>query len=87
MAGDYATGLEWGRRAVRLTPDLSGHWRALALSTALGHTEEARAAVAMARQLHPDYSASWVERASPLVHAADRARYCDILRRVGLPNE
>jgi adenylate cyclase len=88
MAGDYATGLEWGRRAVRLTPDFSAHWRALALSAAmLDHTEEARAAVAMARQLQPDFSVAWVERASPLVHAADRARYCDILRQVGLPKE
>jgi hypothetical protein len=27
------------------------------------------------------------QRASPLVYAADRARYYDILRRVGLPGE
>jgi adenylate cyclase len=88
MAGDYATGLEWGRRGVRLSPDLPAHWRALALSAAmLGQTEEARAAVATARQLQPDYSVAWVERASPLVYAADRARYCDILKRVGLPEE
>jgi adenylate cyclase len=88
MAGDYATGLEWGRRAVRLSPDLPGHWRALALSaTMLGRTEEAQAAVATARQFQPDYSVAWVERASPLVYATDRARYCDILKRVGLPEE
>jgi hypothetical protein len=53
----------------------------------LGQTEEARTAVATARQLQPDYSVAWVERASPLVYAADRARYCDILKRVGLPEE
>ncbi|WP_046869421.1 adenylate/guanylate cyclase domain-containing protein [Microvirga massiliensis] len=86
MAGDYAAGLEWGRRAVRQSPDYAGHWRALALSAAmLGHTEEAKAAVATARQLQPDYSVEWVERASPLVHAADRSRYCEVLRPVGLP--
>jgi adenylate cyclase len=88
MAGDYGAGLEWGRRAVRLTPDLSGTWRALALSAAmLGEAEEARAAVEMARRLQPDYSVAWVERASPLVNASDRARYCDILRPMGLPEE
>jgi adenylate cyclase len=88
MAGDYAAGLDWGRRAVRRSPDVSGHWRALALSAAmLGNLEEAQAAVARARQLQPDYSVAWVERASPLVHAADRARYCDILRQVGLPED
>jgi adenylate cyclase len=88
MAGDYAAGLDWGRRAVRQSPDVSGHWRALALSAAmLGNLEEAQAAVARARQLQPDYSVAWVERASPLVHAADRARYCDILRQVGLPED
>ena len=88
MAGDYAAGLDWGRRAVRQSPDVSGHWRALALSAAmLGYLEEAQAAVARARQLQPDYSVAWVERASPLVPAADRARYCDILRQVGLPED
>jgi adenylate cyclase len=88
MAGDYAAGLGWGQRAVRQTPDLVGGWRALALSAAmLGHLEEAQEAVARARQLQPDYSVAWVQRESPLVHAADRARYCDILRQVGLPEE
>jgi adenylate cyclase len=88
MAGDYAAGLDWGRRAVRQTPDLVGGWRALALSAAmLGHLEEAQEAVARARQLQPDYSVAWVQRESPLVNAADRARYCDTLRRVGLPEE
>jgi adenylate cyclase len=86
MAGDYEAGLEWGRRATRQSPDISGHWRALALSAAmLGYTDEAREAIATARRLQPDYSVAWVERASPLVHAADRARYCEILRPVGLP--
>jgi tetratricopeptide (TPR) repeat protein len=88
MAGDYAAGLDWGHRAVRQNPDLVGGWRALALSAAmLGHLEEAQEAVARARQLQPDYSVAWVQRESPLVHAADRARYCDVLRGVGLPEE
>ena len=87
-AADYAAGLDWGRRAVRQTPDLVGGWRALALSAAMvGHQEEAQEAVTRARQLQPDYSVAWVQRESPLVHAPDRARYCDILRRVGLPEE
>ena len=28
---------------------------------------------------------AWVDSASPLVSASDRARYCDVLRPVGLP--
>ena len=85
MAGEYTAGLDWGRRAVRLNP-IPGHWRALALSaTMMGFVEEARNAVATAVRLQPDFSVAWVERASPLVHASDRARYCDILRSVGLP--
>jgi adenylate cyclase len=88
MAGDYTAGLDWGRRAARLSPGVAGHWRALALSAAmLGYLNEAREAVGRARQLQPDYSVAWVERASPLVHAADRARYCDTLRQVGLPEQ
>lgn len=88
MAGDYAAGRDCGRRSVRLSPELSAHWRTLALSAAmLGYLEEAQEAVAKARQLQPDYSVAWVERASPLVHAADRTRYCDILRQVGLPED
>jgi len=88
MAGDYATGLDWGRRAVRQSPELAAPWRVLALSaTMLGYLEEAREAVAKARQLQPDLSVAWVERASPLVHAADRARYCDVLRQAGLPEQ
>ena len=76
MAGEYQLGLEWGRRAVRHSPEVSGHWRALALSAAmLNLAEEARAAVAMARKFQPDYSVAWVERASPLVNAHDRERY------------
>ncbi|MEK9283551.1 MULTISPECIES: adenylate/guanylate cyclase domain-containing protein [unclassified Bradyrhizobium] len=88
MAGDYAAGLDWGRRAVRQNPEVTGSWRGLALSAAmLGHLEEAREAVAKARDLQPEYSVAWVERASPLIYAADRTRYCDILRPVGLPEE
>jgi adenylate cyclase len=88
MAGDYTAGLDWGRRGVRQSPEVSAPRRALALSAAmLGNLEEAREAVAKTRQLQPDYSVAWVERASPLVHAADRARYCDILRQVGLPEQ
>jgi adenylate cyclase len=86
MAGEYQLGLEGGRRAVRHSPEVSGHWRALALSAAmLNLAEEAKAAVAMARKFQPDYSVAWVERASPLVHAHDRERYCNILRPFGLP--
>ena len=45
MAGEYQLGLEWGRRAVRHSPEVSGHWRALALSAAmLNLAEEATAA-------------------------------------------
>ena len=86
MAGDYAAGLEWGRRAARQIPGLPAPWRAVALSAAMmGLDVEARNAVATAVRLQPDYSVAWVERAFPLVHASDRARYCDILRPVGLP--
>ena len=88
MAGHYAAGLDCGRRSVRLSPELSAHWRTVALSAAmLGYLEEAQEAVEKARQLQPDYSVAWVERASPLVQAADRARYCHILREVGLPEQ
>ena len=55
MAGDYAAGLDWGRRAVRQTPELVGSWRGLALSAAmLGYLDEAQEAVANARRLQPD---------------------------------
>ncbi|GEO17710.1 adenylate/guanylate cyclase domain-containing protein [Microvirga aerophila] len=88
MAGSYGAGLDWARRSVRLSPDFPGHWRAVALSAAaLEHWEEAKSAVAAARRLQPGYSVAWVEKASPLVHAWDRERYCAILRPVGLPEE
>ena len=86
MAGEYEAGLEWARRSIRESPDLPGHWRALALSAAmLGYLEEAKSAVAAAIRLQPDYSVEWVESACPLVHPADRLRYCEVLRGVGLP--
>jgi TolB-like protein/class 3 adenylate cyclase/tetratricopeptide (TPR) repeat protein len=88
MARNYIAGLDWSHRSVRLSPDFPGHWRAVALSAAaLEYWEEAKAAVAAARRLQPGYSVAWVERASPLVHAADRERYCAILRPAGLPEE
>ena len=38
MAGDYAAGLDCGRRAVRQSPELAAPWRVLALSaTMLGY--------------------------------------------------
>jgi adenylate cyclase len=86
MAGEYSAGLEWSRRAVRQSPDLPGHWRALALSAAmLGLHDEASDAVATAIRLQPDYSVAWVETSSPLARPEDRARYCEILKAVGLP--
>jgi adenylate cyclase len=86
VAGDYASGLEWGRRAVRHSADLSGHWRAIALNAAmLGLVDEATSAVASAVRLQPGYSVAWVERASPLVSPADRVKYCELLRPMGLP--
>lgn len=88
MAGDYAAALDWGRRAVRQNPDNVGAWRGLALSAAiLGYQGEGQEAVAKARELQPDFSVAWVERANPLIHSADRARYCDILRPLGLPEQ
>jgi adenylate cyclase len=86
IAGDYAAGLEWGRRAVRQSADMPGIWRALALNAAMsGLTDEARSAVSAAVRLQPDWSVAWVHRASPLVHASDRQRYCEVLVQVGLP--
>jgi adenylate cyclase len=88
MAGDSAAGLEWGRRSVRLSPKLPGHWRALALNAAMtGFFDEARSAVAAAVRLQPGFSVAWVDSASPLVRPSDRARYCDVLRPVGLPEQ
>ena len=73
---------------LRQHSDFPGHWRAVALSAAaLEHWEEAKAAVGVARLLQPGYSVAWVERASPLVHAADREWYCAIPRPAGLPDE
>ena len=87
MAGDYAAGLDCGRRAVRQSPEISAHWRSLALSAAmLGYLERRRShgegAGAPARLLSRLGGAR-----SPLVQAADRARYCHILREVGLPEQ
>ncbi|WP_048708078.1 hypothetical protein [Microvirga massiliensis] len=88
MAEDYAAGVEWGRRAVRQSPELPGNWRALALSAAMmGYVEEAKNALATTVRLQPGYSVAWVGSASPLVHASDRSRYCELLRPLGLPEK
>jgi hypothetical protein len=63
MAGDYAAGLDWGRRAVRQTPELVGSWRGLALSAAmLGYLDEAQEAVARDGYSLTTHWAGWTAR-------------------------
>ena len=86
VEGDYSSGLEWGRRAVRQRTDLAGYWRPIALNAAmLGLVDEAKTALANAMRVQPNFSVAWVERASPLVSAGDRVKYCELLRPIGLP--
>ncbi|MEO6013090.1 MAG: winged helix-turn-helix domain-containing protein [Devosia sp.] len=85
VAGRYAESIAANRRAIHLRPRFNSAWRTLAAAAGLsGDLETGASALLEARRLQPDLSAEWVEAHLPLVRPADRGRFIEGLRQVGL---
>jgi TolB-like protein/Tfp pilus assembly protein PilF len=85
MAGRYAEAVALERRAVQLAPNFGTAWRTMAAAAGLGGDATTGAeAMAQARRLHPTLSLEWIERFHPIVRQADRARYAEGLKALGL---
>jgi TolB-like protein/class 3 adenylate cyclase/Tfp pilus assembly protein PilF len=85
MAGRYAEGVDFERRAVQLRPYFGTAWRTLAASAGqAGEMDVAAEALAKCKELQPSLSLDWIEKYHPIVRAEDRARYIEGLRRAGL---
>jgi TolB-like protein len=85
VAGRYRESAALNRRAVALRPRFTSAWRTLAAAAGkAGDIETAAAALAEAKQLHPELSAEWIEENYPLVRPNDRAFYIEGLRKAGL---
>jgi adenylate cyclase len=81
--------VDWARRSQR-QPNAAGVvWvyahEAAALGL-LGQIDEARAAFARVRAIHPGFSATFIDLVIPFKNAADRDHYIGGLRQVGLPD-
>jgi TolB-like protein/Tfp pilus assembly protein PilF len=85
MAGRFAEGVEWERRAVELRPHFGSAWRTLAAAAGkVGNFDAATRALSEAKHLHPLLSIAWVEKYHPIVRETDRAIYIEGLRAAGL---
>ena len=85
MAGRFAEGVEWERRAVELRPHFGSAWRTLAAAAGkVGNFDVATRALSEAKRLHPLLSIAWVEKYHPIVRETDRAIYIEGLRAAGL---
>lgn len=84
-AGRYADAADWARRANEESPDSVVAHRLLAASAAqAGLLDEARAAVADLKRLHPGITLALVDANAPLASPELRARYLEGLRKAGL---
>ena len=85
---NYGEAEDWARKSVNARSDR--HWPQLLLAQALvgqDRLDEARLALAAARHLKPDLSATAIKPLMPHYHPAYLERFIDALRKAGLPEE
>jgi TolB-like protein/cytochrome c-type biogenesis protein CcmH/NrfG len=84
-AGRYCDGIEFARKAIIESPNLTPAYRLLVMNCALaGEIEEARAALQSLKRLVPEFSQKWIEEVSPWVRDEDRQRHIEAFRLAGL---
>jgi tetratricopeptide (TPR) repeat protein len=83
-AGDYSKAAEWARQALMLRSSHLGARRKLCASLAqAGLVDEARAELALLRELQPDLSIAWIEQAAPYTPVHMR-HFIEGMRNAGL---
>ena len=84
LAGRYDEAVNNARQAVQLRPEIMGGHRILCASLAqAGQIEEAKAALAMLRQLHPGISIAWIRKSVPYT-AGPMEQFLEGMRKAGL---
>jgi len=85
MAGDFATSVQFGRRAIALNPGFSSSYKThLAALGHLGHAQAAAETKAMLLSLEPGFTVDEALRRSPIRDPVGRTLYADGLRLGGL---
>jgi len=83
---DFAQGVEWAKRSLRL-PARVGHWSHATLASALANLdrmEEAREALQDALKVKPDLSIAFLEKILPTRHKDGLKIYLSGIRKAGL---
>ena len=86
LAKDFAEGVEWSKRSLRLPTPL-GYWNHATLASAygnLGQIEEARKALQGALEIKPDLNISYLQKILPTQHKDGLDQYLSGLRKAGL---
>jgi TolB-like protein len=85
VSGRYRESMEFGRRAIIESPNLTPAYRPYIVSCALaGELEEARAALRTLRRLAPTISMQWLKDTLPYIRTQERQKYMEGFRLAGL---
>jgi adenylate cyclase len=85
-SGRYEEAITQAKRATQQEfNDLIAHVALTSSLSLAGHEEEARAAAENVLRINPKFSVTFWEKRSPHKDRAVAKRYCDALRKVGLP--
>ncbi len=85
---NYIEGAEWARKSLNERPEMIiTHFHMAVALAGQGRLDEARLALAAARRVRPDLSASVIRRLFPHYHLEYIDRFLDVVRKVGLPEE
>lgn len=85
IAGRYRDGIDFARKAILESPNLTPAYRTLVVNCALaGEIDEARAGLRMLKTLIPHISVKWIEEVMPYVRTEDQRRYVEGFRLAGL---
>ena len=85
IAGRYGEGIDFARKAITESPNLTPAYRALIVNCALaGDIDEARATLRTLKGLVPELSLAWIKEVMPFVRAEDQQRWIEGFRLAGL---
>ena len=85
IAGRYRDGIDFARKAILESPNLTPAYRTLVVNCALaGEIEDARAALQTLKGLLPHISLKSIKEVMPYVRTEDQQRYVEGFRLAGL---
>jgi len=85
IAGRYREGIDFARKAIIESPNLTPAYRSLIVNCALGgEIQEAKATLRTLKGLAPDISLKWIKEVMPFVRAEDQQRWVEGFRLAGL---